>query len=200
MNYATLPDDHGVPAGAAVYFLQCTDTLRIKIGFSTDTKRRVEDINKAASTRVVLLCAVPGTADDERELHQRFRDSRVNHIQSREWFLATPDLVRHIEALGGTVGTEPEDAEMLGLSLVAPYRARLEADADRALERQRADLKKREAAARELEDLVADLREFAGLGERKRYHHRETKLSPTFLADVKDLRRWLVDNRHRGAS
>lgn len=70
-----------------VYFVQLGN--RIKIGFSTNIKRRMIIV----PGRCIAL--MPGTMDDEFLLHQRFMDL----WDTGEWFRAEPPLMEFIAAL-----------------------------------------------------------------------------------------------------
>ena len=94
----------------SVYFMQCEETFRIKIGYSADPARRLDDISQGA-TRIRLLGAVPGGRDDEAELHERFQGDRVTHIAGREWFYPTPQLRAHALTACGTPAKTGQDVE-----------------------------------------------------------------------------------------
>ena len=74
--------------GGLVYFIRFGD--RIKIGFTTDLKRRLQVL-----PHDMLLATTPGTMRDEGRLHQRFAHLRI----TGEWFHAAPDLLAYIAAL-----------------------------------------------------------------------------------------------------
>ena len=71
-----------------VYFVELGS--RIKIGFSTNLKSRLQTV---PAERV--LATMPGTMDDEKAMHERFRDCRVH----REWFAKSPELLAFIETI-----------------------------------------------------------------------------------------------------
>lgn len=53
-----------------------------KIGFSNDPRRRLSMLRTSSPERLTLLGAVPGTVEQERELHALLRPWRA----AREWF------------------------------------------------------------------------------------------------------------------
>lgn len=70
----------------AVYFIRFSD--RVKIGFTTDLRRRLGDLPYDE----VLGVRVPATMTDERRLHKAFARLRV----TGEWFRAEPELLTYI--------------------------------------------------------------------------------------------------------
>ncbi len=84
-------------AAPSVYFAQADGKAGlIKIGFSSRPKHRVRQL-LTGSAQVVLLCAVPGSKDDERALHKRFASARVHG----EWFNPVPELLELITQAKG---------------------------------------------------------------------------------------------------
>ncbi|MEX1059424.1 MAG: GIY-YIG nuclease family protein [Methyloceanibacter sp.] len=64
-----------------IYFIS-TDDEFIKIGFTTNLRERIRSLRTASPKRLRVHVAIPGTRDDERELHRRFA---VHHVRG-EWF------------------------------------------------------------------------------------------------------------------
>lgn len=81
--------------GGVVYFIRAEGSDAIKIGFTTDLKRRIRNLECASGRKVTLLHAMPGTYDDERSLHRRFKAARLDG----EWFEAVPELLLCIDHL-----------------------------------------------------------------------------------------------------
>lgn len=81
--------------GGVVYFVCADGSDAIKIGFTTDLKRRIRNLECASGRRATLLHSMPGTYDDERSLHRRFKAARLDG----EWFEAVPELLLHIDNL-----------------------------------------------------------------------------------------------------
>lgn len=84
-----------------VYFIEREGL--IKIGFSTNLKKRLKDISKGSSMPdgmtigpVTLLATEPGDRNLESRLHRRFDRSRVDNT---EWFRPSKALRRYIEDL-----------------------------------------------------------------------------------------------------
>jgi hypothetical protein len=73
-----------------VYYVRIGD--RIKIGFSTDVKKRM----RSYPPRSELLAVEPGDFDVERKRHLQFQGSRAD---GREWFTPTQDILDHCNSL-----------------------------------------------------------------------------------------------------
>jgi len=76
-----------------VYFIQPLRGGTIKIGVAQDPERRLEQIQRMSPVRLILLGAIPGGYEKERELHALFATARKHG----EWFEPTPELRRYIE-------------------------------------------------------------------------------------------------------
>jgi len=63
------------------YFIACGDDL-IKIGYTTNLRSRLRSLRTATPKELRVLLVIPGTHDDEQELHRKFEAYRVG----REWF------------------------------------------------------------------------------------------------------------------
>lgn len=70
-----------------IYYVRIGD--RVKIGYSTDVKRRMGEYPPESR----LLAVHPGTRKLETEMHQRFAGSRA---AGREWFRETVEITEHI--------------------------------------------------------------------------------------------------------
>ena len=69
-----------------IYFISADDEL-VKIGHTTNLSARLRSLRTAHPKELSILLVIPGSRDDEQELHQRFAEFRVK----REWFkLAEP--------------------------------------------------------------------------------------------------------------
>lgn len=55
---------------------------RVKIGYTTNLKRRLSDLRGASPSKLRLLLSLPGSLEDEHGLHERFADYRLRG----EWF------------------------------------------------------------------------------------------------------------------
>lgn len=73
-----------------MYFIQRGEHGPIKIGVSTDVTGRLRSLQVGFLDPLVLLGTLPGGADLEQALHDRFRDQRVEG----EWFRPSPELLR----------------------------------------------------------------------------------------------------------
>ncbi len=74
-----------------IYFIQAEGIGHIKIGFtgSDDAELRVVDLQTGSPVPLRLLGTIPGTMEDEKNLHRRFSLERVHG----EWFRPVPRLL-----------------------------------------------------------------------------------------------------------
>lgn len=77
-----------------VYFIQQGTDGPIKIGSSVDPQARLRALQTANPHPLRLLAKAPGDVRDERALHERFSEHRINGCL--EWFSPAPDLLAHI--------------------------------------------------------------------------------------------------------
>lgn len=69
-----------------IYFISVDDEL-VKIGHTTNLSARLRSLRTAHPKELRILLVIPGSRDDEQELHRRFAEFGVG----REWFkLAEP--------------------------------------------------------------------------------------------------------------
>lgn len=73
-----------------IYFIQDTETLAIKIGFTSDPTARIAALQTGNSSCLKILMVTPGERSDEADLHQRFAASRI----AGEWFRPSTDLIQ----------------------------------------------------------------------------------------------------------
>lgn len=85
-----------------IYFAQAGDAGNIKIGFteSDDVTTRLATLQTGCPAPIRLLKAIPGTLEDEKNLHRRFGSVRV----SGEWFKPIPELLAAIASNTLTCG------------------------------------------------------------------------------------------------
>lgn len=77
-----------------VYVVQWeNDPYAVKIGFTTDLKKRFSTFLTACRHRLVVLKVFGANMEDEKLLHERFDGCR----DKGEWFLLTPGLQRFIQ-------------------------------------------------------------------------------------------------------
>lgn len=84
---------------AVVYLAQSEDGGPVKVAHTDDLARRLVALNASRPDRLVVIAAAPGTAADERALHQHFAPLR----QRGEWFAPDPALLAfaaHMSAKG----------------------------------------------------------------------------------------------------
>lgn len=81
----------------AVYFVQPENDSAgpIKIGFSVDIRKRLQQLNVSNIARLRVLAEMPGTVSDEAALHRRFDAHRLHG----EWFSPVPELLELIASI-----------------------------------------------------------------------------------------------------
>lgn len=74
-----------------IYFVEADGAGAIKIGFvaGEDAADRVRDLQTGSPVPLRLLGTMPGTLQDENDLHRRFASARIHG----EWFRPTPELL-----------------------------------------------------------------------------------------------------------
>jgi hypothetical protein len=77
-----------------IYFIQGRSTGLIKIGMTTNVKRRFRDLQASGPDRLAVLAVISGDYEDA-PYHFKFRDS----WDHGEWFRPTPDLLAFIAAV-----------------------------------------------------------------------------------------------------
>ena len=91
-----------LPSGQMVYFLGAADY--VKIGFTTDLRLRVVNLQPGSPHRLELLAHVPdATLADEREYPRRFHEHRAHG----EWFCRAPEIDAEIDRLNHRAGRFP---------------------------------------------------------------------------------------------
>jgi predicted GIY-YIG superfamily endonuclease len=72
-----------------VYFVQGVDGGPIKIGFTTDVRRRLITIQAYSPISLRLVALFSGRAEHEGKLHRMFQAERLHG----EWFFPSPELL-----------------------------------------------------------------------------------------------------------
>lgn len=77
-----------------IYFIQCGDNGPIKIGYtSDDLQGRIRTLQTNCPYKLELIGRMKGTMEDEKLIHARFLDSRLEG----EWFRPSPMILDFIE-------------------------------------------------------------------------------------------------------
>lgn len=105
-----------------VYFVRCTSTGLVKIGWSNDVPARMNALRSATHPVLVLEGTRPGGHFEEQRIHRLLAPQRV----SGEWFRATPDEVCALVNAPSAVMGERSDARR-ALAAIR-FRQRLAAD------------------------------------------------------------------------
>jgi hypothetical protein len=83
--------------GPVVYVIGTGDPNFVKIGFTTNLKKRLRSLRTASHVEPIVHLAIPGTRSFEQELHTRFASDRHN----REWFRLTKKIETFIASEQG---------------------------------------------------------------------------------------------------
>lgn len=94
----------GTPPESRVYFIEDESTSLIKIGFSIDVRRRIQQLAFSLNRPLILRAAVFGGRPLERRLHRAFHKGR----QQGEWFTATTELRTLIDVANRVGNDGPE--------------------------------------------------------------------------------------------
>lgn len=78
-----------------VYFIQMDRIGPIKIGFTKDVAKRILHLQVSSPYPLRVLCLFPGTEETERELHECYKDMKLEG----EWFLPHPVILKDIEEI-----------------------------------------------------------------------------------------------------
>lgn len=79
----------------SIYVVERDTDSAVKIGWTSDIRRRLHDLKKDEQAAIVLLVVFPGDKPDELRLHARFAAHRVDG----EWFRACPEIDAFLKAL-----------------------------------------------------------------------------------------------------
>lgn len=81
-----------LPLGT-VYFIACTGTGRLKIGYTGGkVDKRLRALQTGSPAKLMLVAAKPGTRDDEAALHAHF----AGNCAHGEWFEMTEELFEYV--------------------------------------------------------------------------------------------------------
>jgi len=67
----------------------------IKIGYSTNPKMRLKQLNTGNHSRLYILCQFVGDKELEKSIHSKFRKIRYNG----EWMYSTAELVNYLNSM-----------------------------------------------------------------------------------------------------
>jgi hypothetical protein len=80
----------------SIYFVQSVSDKCIKIGFTTrSVQKRIAEMQTGHAGKLIELCVLHGTRDLEGQLHNQFKNYRVNG----EWFMPNPELLNYISSI-----------------------------------------------------------------------------------------------------
>lgn len=71
-----------------VYLIRNAQAGRLKIGYSNNPAGRLRTLQTGSAEYLELLRFIPGTQNDEKNLHKRFKALRIHH----EWFQDSPAI------------------------------------------------------------------------------------------------------------
>lgn len=117
------PKGRPVPSSGYLYFIG-SDDGPIKIGASTNPQRRLSDLKYKFGGNLRILCAVPGMADEERNMHFGFQGFRLHG----EWFEPHPIILEVIDILNSPdfdpAGLNPANGLQCGVQTCARLTAK----------------------------------------------------------------------------
>lgn len=71
----------------------------VKIGYSTNVKRRINQLQSANPEPVELVDSIPGTLELERSIHDKLSPYRCEG--GNEWYRMTPEVVNFVNNIHG---------------------------------------------------------------------------------------------------
>jgi hypothetical protein len=89
-----------------IYFMGAGDL--VKIGFTTDLKRRLTMVQVGCPTPITLIGTIPGTPVVEKNLHRLF----YKHRHHGEWFRLVPEIEAYIAEHGSKTDGEQDGDRM----------------------------------------------------------------------------------------
>ncbi len=75
-----------------IYFIENLETKHIKIGFTTDIKNRLSNLQTSSPYELKVLAVCEGNDKTEKELHIKFNDYHTRG----EWFNPNKELIDYI--------------------------------------------------------------------------------------------------------
>ena len=78
-----------------VYFIQSANDGPIKIGYTTNVQRRLQELQTANPEELTLLHYTTGGRRFELYLHEKFRE----YNKRDEWFFPNIEIIKYIEKL-----------------------------------------------------------------------------------------------------
>jgi hypothetical protein len=81
--------------GQCVYFVATHNLSRVKIGYTTNLRARLDSLKTASPVRLRLLHSTTGTLDEEKRLHEAFRHLRCRSA-GKEWFYLRDELREYL--------------------------------------------------------------------------------------------------------
>ncbi|WP_311271064.1 GIY-YIG nuclease family protein [Sphingobium sp. WCS2017Hpa-17] len=86
-----------------VYYIACTETRRVKIGFTSgNVMHRLRALQTGSAAPLVLIACHPGSMADEKRIHEQFDAQRVQG----EWFDMSEDLFMHVSMVTWLAASE----------------------------------------------------------------------------------------------
>lgn len=77
-----------------IYFVQAGAGGPIKIGWTVDPQKRLEQLQTGSHIRLFILGAIEGSTAGESTLHKRWSEYRIRG----EWFEAAPEIIDFVMA------------------------------------------------------------------------------------------------------
>jgi hypothetical protein len=106
-----------------IYYIACTATQRLKIGYTRgEPEVRLKQLQTGSAADLRLMACHAGTLDDEKYLHQKFASERLRG----EWFEVSEGVLEHLSMViwltgiqCSETGEEPPSWVRVGLRAMA---------------------------------------------------------------------------------
>lgn len=81
------------PKAGWIYYIACSETMRLKIGYTSgDPMKRLKALQTGSAGALRLIAMHPGTPENERNIHNDFAHKRIHG----EWFEMNEDLFGYV--------------------------------------------------------------------------------------------------------
>lgn len=81
------------PRPGWIYYIACSETTRLKIGYTSgDVSKRLKALQTGSAGKLRLIAMHPGTQANERNIHNEFAHKRIHG----EWFEMSEDLFGYV--------------------------------------------------------------------------------------------------------
>ena len=106
-----------------LYLIKCSGNNFCKIGYSTNPKNRLNQLQTGSAFSVNLLASLEGTMEDERNLHKKFKNFKLKGewfdycTEIKEYFNVEDQIKMYPEILGVFMQMEQSEIRTFGYLL-----------------------------------------------------------------------------------